>query len=35
VIFASAALLCSVALVYASRSWEGVFLARGGLATTK
>ena len=34
VIFALAAILCAAALVYVSRSWEGVFLARGGLATT-
>ena len=32
VIFASSALLCALALAYASRAWEGVFLARGGLA---
>ncbi|MGH7170468.1 MAG: MFS transporter [Gemmataceae bacterium] len=34
VIFAAIALLCAAALVHVSRSWEGVFLARGGLATT-
>ena len=33
-IFALAALFCAAALVYASRSWEGVFLAKGGLSVT-
>jgi MFS transporter, NNP family, nitrate/nitrite transporter len=34
VIFASIAVLCAAALVHVSRSWEGVFLARGGVAAT-
>jgi MFS transporter, NNP family, nitrate/nitrite transporter len=34
VIFAAMAVVCAAALVHASRSWEGVFLAKGGLAAT-
>jgi NNP family nitrate/nitrite transporter-like MFS transporter len=33
VIFASAAFVCAAALLHVSRAWEGVFLAKGGLAT--
>ena len=31
-IFGLAAFACAGALVYVSRSWEGVFIGRGGLA---
>jgi MFS transporter, NNP family, nitrate/nitrite transporter len=34
-IFAVAALGCAVALGYASRAWQGVFVGRGGLAATR
>jgi NNP family nitrate/nitrite transporter-like MFS transporter len=32
-LFGAAAIVCAAALAYVSRSWEGVFLAKGGLAT--
>src|SRR5262249_12026123 len=34
-IFAIAALGCGAALGYASRAWQGVFVGRGGMATTR
>lgn len=33
-IFALVGFICAVALVYVSKSWEGVFVAQGGLAST-
>jgi hypothetical protein len=33
-IFALTGFTCAVALVYVSRSWEGLFVGQGGLATS-